>query len=401
MSTETASRWDNDGSKEGGGRQADPSLYTIVADKPNICRLVNASGYIKTWESWIVGDDNKKLPYVIGREYFDEKTGMVVKEWSPLLKIIGNPETYYRGGLLETIKGDDGGKKAVWEKDPEVFNIIFKNNDLMTDQGSWQAKKTYYWELIPRGNSCDMDKETGELFNWAVDNKHTKYVKAGQQVFDAINALRAVNGDPSGYDISLTKTGQGRNNTKYGALKPDTQQNERLRAIVKQGALSSEEKAYARVNLMELTKVTDADTIITRLSNTIRRLDELTGSNFYETLTAMLPNRPAASTQTFRTSAVNSTPPAQPKAAAHEDFDDSAVPTGEPEAPAEPTVGRRRMKAASTDTVVCGKCKTTIDANVEVCPSCGEQNLTPCDACGKKFSQFKTKCPHCGQDYSM
>jgi RNA polymerase subunit RPABC4/transcription elongation factor Spt4 len=410
------SRWDNDKSQENtGSKKDDPMLFKIQGDKANICRIVNSDKYVKYLESWIMCDDNIKRPFIVGMEYYDEALGKTVWEWSPLRDILGDPLNFYRGGLLETVKGPNG-KQSVWEDTPEVYNILFFNNDPVNKkQGSWEAKKKFAMEVLPRGTACDVDKETGEAFNWAVDNKHFKVLECGPMLFDSIATLRSTYGDVSDYDINCVRTGTDLTNTKYSAAKVDPTTSTRIASICKVGALTEEEKAYTHPDLVKRYAVASADYILEHLDNTLINLDTLTGRSDHlkiskqQTPSSSRASAPAAAKTPAQASApvtaaqVPNAAPVEPVSTKIDAFDDSGIPDSPAKAaPVAQTgrVGRLAAKAAApAKTVVCGYCQATIDANAQVCPSCNGANLVPCDDCGKPFSQWETTCPYCGKTY--
>ena len=401
-------RWDDDQSQN--TKQNEYVLFKISPEKPNIGRLLNPEGYVKYFESWIMCDDNVKRKFIIGSCTYDAVSGKEIWEWSPLKDVIGDPNNWYRGGLLESVKGEDKKQHFPLEDScPQAYIIVNKNGDVRGDSGNWMAKKKYAWEIIPRGNSCDVDTETGETFNWSVTNKSCKVLEAGQTLFDAIALLAKTHGDLDGRDINFTKNNEtDYKKVRYFAAVPDY---EKFKNIVKVGAITAEEKAYVRVDMPSRYAVASAEEVLKHLEQTLSMLESLTGNQILNPIRRLVGRdeaKPAPASKPMATPA--SKPKPTPAESVKDLADDSNVPLDGPApADAKPAfVGRAALKAkteakpeTSAVKVICGMCKTEIDATVDNCPSCGTVNLQPCDGdnCGKSFSQWLTVCPHCGKKY--
>ena len=406
-------RWETDQSQ--GSTKNEFIQFKITPEKPNIGRLLDPEGYIKYYESWINCDDNVKRRFIIGASTYDAKSQKEVWEWSPLKDIIGDPNNWYRGGLLESIKGEDKKQHFLLSDESEqAFIIVAKNGDVRGDSGGWFAKKKYAWEIIPRGNSCDVDTETGEAFNWSITNKAFKVLEAGQTLFDAIALLAKTHGELDGRDINFTRNNEtDYKKIRYFAAIPDY---DKFKHIVKQGPITPEEKAYTSVGLKARYAVASAEDILKYLEQTIGMLETHTGRQLLNPIRRLIGRG-----ETMSSAAPEAKPVEKPavntqSSPAKDLADDSNLPfdTAIP-APAQvkaeepkPFVGRAALKAAQAQAaptsgvkVTCGIFKTEIDASVENCPSCGTVNLQPCDACGTPFSQWLTKCPNpdCGHEY--
>ncbi len=408
------SRWDNDvvsDVKKG----SDPLYIKFEANKAHVCRLVDSDNYLKVFRSWVKGDDGKKHEIVVGVEKYDPIKNVVVVEWSPFKDIIGDPRSFYAGGLLESIKGPDGKKLIQLQlQNPEIYNMVCKNEEPTNDdERGWAAGVKFVFKAISRSKHVDM--ETSEVFDYCETNKTLRILEATQGIFNGIDALRKTHGNCDDYDISIIQqTGvngaSGYKGTRYAVTKPDPATNPNFQRIIKIGKLTPAELEYASPDFDSIYKVTTADELINIIGGKIEHIDICLGTDYAAKLKdtqAGVSSRVSASSGAKPQVAASfkpAAPASEPEAPQNSFSNDSAIPdVSAPAAPQAPAQGRLAAKAAAQSkqpvTVVCGQCKKVISANVDFC-DCGTPNLVPCDACGVSFSQWIDTCPSCGHKYS-
>lgn len=329
---------------------------TIQKDTPNPIRLVDTpNGVERYYISWIICDDDKKRPFILEND---------LEGKSVLMKILGEKDNFYKGGILESVKDETTNKgKLVWEsKDPELLLRIAYNNDPSGQDGSWKPKEEYMFNAIQRNPDRD---EQGTLSFWCKENKHTKLLKMGIMAYKSLQDVRINDGELSEYDINYLKKGAGystkHNILKAGAAVPN----------VVIGSLTEEEKVYIRYDLTKEAALTSSSDILRLLRNTIARIDTISGTNWISILEKSAGQEPALAPQT-ETSTVKQT-----------------VPT------------RVSTRKVAEQTELCGYCKKSIPLNQEICPECKNVLQEPCTKCGVLFSVFADTCPSCGQTYKV
>lgn len=398
------SRWDNDVVSDG-KKGSNPLYIKFEANKAHVCRLVDSDNYLKVFRSWVKGDDGKKHEIVVGVERYDPIKNVAVVEWSPFKNIIGDPRNYYSGGLLESVKGPDGKKLIQLQlQNAEIYNMVCKNEEPTNDdERGWAASVKFVFKAISR--SKHVDTETSEVYDYCETNNTLRILEATQGIFNGIDALRKTNGNCDDYDISITQqTGvsgiPGYKGTRYAVTKPDPATNPNFQRIIKIGKLTPAELGYASPDFDSIYKVTTVDEILNIIGGKLEHIDVCLGTDYVAKLKdtqAGVSSRVAASSGVKAQAASFKPAAPAPEAAPQNAFsDDSAI----PEAPVQGRLAKKAAASAtaSATTVVCGKCKKTINADVEFC-DCGTPNLSPCDACGVSFSQWLNKCPHCGHVY--
>jgi hypothetical protein len=329
---------------------------SIKKDVPNPIRLVDTpDGVTRYYEAWILCDDDKKRPFILENE---------TEGKSMLLQILGDREHFYRGGILESIKDPiTNSSKYLWEeKDPELLLRIAYNNDASGSEGSWKPREGYAMNAIQRNPDSD---NTGNVFFWCKENKHTKLMKMGPTAFKRLQDVRLNDGELSEYDINYLKKGVGIN-TQHNILKAG----QNIPNVVI-GPLTEEEQAYERYDLAKETKLLTPANTLRYLRNSIERIDAITGNNWIQKLEEASGEAGEPATQAA------------------------------PQATSAPTRVATRTPAPSGLTEECGHCHKQIPVGSEVCPECKNTLLEACVApnCGFKFSVFADKCPSCGMEY--
>ena len=185
--------------------------------------------------------------------------------------MIGDIDNFCRGGFLETIKDETTGKaRPIYEtQDPDLFLQVSKNNDPSGGSGSWKGRIEFAVNGIQRLPDID---ESGRMYDWCKENKHTKLLCLSPQPFGALQQLRTISGEPSEYDICYNITGTGRN-TSHSIFKADVNQ----QGVVI-GELSAEEAAYERYGLEEATKLSPSIYVLKYLTETITKISQITNS---------------------------------------------------------------------------------------------------------------------------
>jgi predicted RNA-binding Zn-ribbon protein involved in translation (DUF1610 family) len=209
-------------------------------------------------------------------------------------------------------------------------------------------------------------------------------------------------GGPELYDMNYKKTGSGLNTHHTLQRAGDS-----LPGVVL-GALTEEERTYTKYDLSVVASLTSATYTLKFLSQSIAELDQILGTDALgelEKQSAMekeewnASNASNASTISKQEEASNPEPESAPKS------NPQPTSTGTPPSTARsPRVQKQAASAPITgDTVVCKHdgCGATIPANSEICPSCNNPLMAPCDNCKKLFSVFAFKCPHCGAEYEQ
>jgi len=347
-----------------GSKKTDYNIREIKIQKevPNPIRLVDTpNGVERYYVSWIICDDDKKRPFILEND-FEGK--------SILLKLLGDKENFYKGGILESVKDPVTNKgKYVWEdKDPELLLRVAYNNDPTGDAGSWKPREEYIFNAIQRNPDKD---ESGTLYFWCKENKQTKLLKMGVMAYKNLQDVRLNDGELSEYDINYLKKGTGygtkHNILKAGANVPN----------VVIGPLTEDEKSYTRNDLQKEAKLTSSSDILKYLRNTISRIDTIKGTNWIMQLESL------ARQQEGQVEVQQPAPQV-------------AVP---PQAATPSRVASR--VAAPVAKEICGYCKKEIPMNSVTCPACNNVLQEPCAKCGTLFSVFETICPSCKTEYKV
>lgn len=378
-------RFEQNASKPAGEKAIYAKKFIVTADQPNIIRLVNSIGFVKFWEAWIVPDEGgKALPFIMGVEDFDGN-----RSWNILMEIVGDPLNWFKGGILNSIRGEDGKKKYIWEdRAPNAFLIAKWNGDISQASGSWEPRKQYAFNCIPR--TLEVDKQTGRSFNWTIENKKTQILSIGQTVFDYLKGIRENYGDTDTFDINIKKTGSGQFNTKYEVYKAE----KTTFPIAEVGYLTDAEKAYDTWDLLKECAPTSDDIIFDKLGKQIKVISEAMGIDFIGKLQASVGNRPQVE--------VSSTNSRLDEDKSISPLDDSAVPSAPAQQVAPVRAARTVAPAPSSEPVKmlpCPHCQKDTPENATECPHCHGIIAGPCSACQKVSHLSLTSCPGCGASF--
>jgi hypothetical protein len=326
-------------------------------------------------------------------------------------KILGDPENFYKGGYLESKRGQFGKVNIHQAKDPELFKRVTEYwNPSYNGTGTARPSKEYVYNVLHRNPEPD---DKGRMFVWCDENKHTKLMRFKQKAFKSLKVVRDNCGEFTNYDIVFTKQGTG-NETFFTAMKADigTQHN-------RVGELSAAEKEYEQYDLDFITRLASAGYVLKNLRRTIERIDAVVGTNYVAELEKQAAveeeeynkrkeqggsygDPVPAATGPSMSNSVSGTQAAAP-VADRVPLTASGEPTPPPApqgSPAPPRVRQAVTSPTAQTMVECGHCHQLIPDGLTVCPKCQGVLMSECDTCHKPFSVFAKVCPHCGQVYS-
>jgi len=397
--------------EDGYGEKTYPTEIKTPSNTSNVLRLLDGSNsFRKYWISWFICDDDQIRPFIIENEH--QGKGV-------LARMLGDSDNYYKGGYLESKKGQFGKIHIHQQKDPELFKRMTEYwNPSYNGTGTSRPKKEFVYNALHR-NPETVDSK---IIVWCRENQHTKLIRFGQKAFKALKIVRDNCGDFDAYDIVYSKQGTG-SDTVFSVMKGDigTQHN-----VV--GPLSDEEKAYERYDLDFITALASANYVLKNLRNQIERISNVVGISFLDELEKQLTienaeyeaAKNAQAGQSTRVDQIVATtitaaqPPVQPSVpeqesaiAAPHTVSTQIVPPSVQASVASGALPQRQPISAAVaeqpivtqDQVPCGHCRQLILADSKVCPKCNGLLLSDCDTCHKPFSVFATTCPHCGQSY--
>lgn len=367
-----------------------PHQMKIKRNEPNVLRLVKPDEYQKCFVVWLVCDDGERRRFVVENEHEGR---------SVLSEIIGDRRNYYRGGILETKKGDNNKKVYVWENptDPEIMDIVKYNNDRSGRAGNWKMKTEFLFNIIDRSMEPD---EQGSIINWCEVNKKTKLLTLGPTAFEYLVDTRDNNGPLDEYDINYTKKGEGLN-TKHFIQKAG----DRVPGVVV-GPISEDELKYETWDLKKASALSSATYILKYLETTLTRIDNVMGTKKVIELKkqADIEQEEWSSDSSAEEDAVKSS---VVQTSATSPFDDSNVPPVQQEQQtvktAAPVTTRTpsRVPVSEEKTFACSNCGAKVPENQANCPSCSMTVQAPCDECGTLFPLTATECPVCGKTYKV
>src|SRR5271157_3863216 len=234
MGTE-ASSIDDEGS---GGSY--PVEVSVKSGGSAVFRILEGSNsYKKYWISWFQCDDDSIKPFIVANESEGK---------SVLMRMLGDPENSYHGGILENQKAQFGRINIHQPKDADLYKRLTEYwNPAYNGTGSCRPKKEYVYNVIHRNNELGADGKT--QVNWCKEFKHTKLIKFGQKAFKALKGVRDNDGEFTDYDISFAKIGSG-TDTVY------TIQRAGINVIEKiVGPLSADELAYEKYDLLYISRL--------------------------------------------------------------------------------------------------------------------------------------------------
>jgi ribosomal protein L40E len=358
---------------------------------PNVLRIVDGPECQRYYVAWILCDDAVKRPFIVKNEH--EGAGI-------LNEIIGDRDNYYRGGILETIKDDNGQKSYKWNslEDPEIMDYVRFNNDRATGDKGWSTKVSYIMNDIDRCDEVITDEKTKQkkVINYCKENKHTKALDVGQQIFDAIKKVRKMQGPLHDYDIVIERSGSGLTDTKYTAQKPGPVD---IPGLVF-GPLTEEELAYEKWDLIKITKLTDANYILKNLRDKISRIGKVMGIDFI----AKLERQAAIEKELWGKTAESEVAESEYDSSFNpSDFDKNipidVVDVRQPVQ--EERVPESRIPESQEEMEACPKCQALNPKSTMKCPKCSWTLLAPCGVCKTVFSTMSDTCPGCGAKYKV
>ena len=355
---------------DGGAPKVYATVKEIKSNVANIFRVVDPDGYKKCWKSWIICDDGKKRAFIIEND---------IQGKGLLARLIGDRDNFFRGGILESVKGNSG-KEFLYEKShPELFQLVQQNGDATGKSGSWRGKKEFVFNVIDRDMETD---DSGRALNWCQENKHTKLIKMGATAFDSLVDTRDNDGNLEDYDLNYQKKGSGLETThsirRAGAASVG----------VVSGPMSTLEKSYEKYNTEKETQLASAYYIMKYLTQRFKDCDEAMGTKFFEELSKQ------AEIEKAEWEKNGGKPYAEDK-----DVEDSVVHSSEPVSTKAPTNSKEDIKPSSGKIVPCESCGKDVDASAVTCPNCKTTRLAPCDKCNKVISAFAKVCPECGNKF--
>ena len=369
-----------------------PEEVKTKSGTSNVVRFPDGSdAFRKYYISWFLCDDDTVKPFIIENE--TEGAGI-------LRKLLGDSNNFFQGGYLESRKGPAGKIEIHRAKNPELFKRFTEYyNPAFGAPGTCRPSKEYVFNVIHR----NPELINGQMVNWCQLNKHTKIMRFKQRAFKSLNVVRQNSGRFEEYDILFSKQGKG-SDTFFTSMKADigTQYN-----VV--GPLTPEELAYERDDLDFITRLAQANYILNNLRNQIAQVDVIMGTNLIGELEKQLAVEEQAAME-YNQSADVGTPPiptAPVNVPTSQDFRHqvsasatapSPVPTVQPPSPVPQAPGRVPV---STAMITCGHCKEQIPEGLVVCPKCTGALVLNCDVCKQPFDAFASKCPHCGQEYTV
>ena len=360
----------------------------------NVLRLVDIEDVTMFEQIWLMCDDGKERPFIVGVENPD--TGEW--EYSPLRDVIGEPRTFYRGGFLESIKGSDNKKEYLYMKNDPAFFNQFRTNDKGYDR--YIATKVLL-KAIPRFTQKIKDKEgNASTLNWSEVNNKAMLLElpAGssskkQSALEKLLQVGRMNeGNLTDYDIVIQKTGGDYDiykatskisNAVVGHLSEKDNEKNNYRIY---DAISTASDWYVYKNLRD--QITKIDSIMGT-----RRLDVFEEA-YVKHEESMGGSSEGTSSNTFTSAPVVETPSRMPEAAKAPAPAPVRGVTVTPPAPV-----RGGVKENDLDL----ECPTpdcsfvyTQGSPIESCPECGTQIQAPCGSCDKPYSVYVADCPHCG-----
>lgn len=368
---------------DSGGDKEYPAEIKTPSGTSNVIRLLDGSQSFRKYSiSWFMCDDDQIRPFIVE----NETQGKGV-----LARMLGDPDNFFKGGYLESRKGQFGKAYVHQQKDPELFKRITEYwNPGYNGTGTARPKKEYVFNAIHR-NPETVD---GRTFNWCAENKHTKLIRLGQRAMKSLKMVRDNSGEFTVYDIVFSKQGSGAD-TIFGFMKGDigTQYN-----VV--GPLTELEMQYERYDLDYITSLASAGYVLKNLRNSIERISAVMGIGWLAELEKQQAIEQAAYEAAKNGQVDQQVPPIVTAPPVNQPAPGPAAPT--PTAmPVRQPITRTPISvtASQVNLVECGHCHTKIPEGVVTCPNCSGVLLSDCDICHKPFSVFATKCPHCGTDY--
>lgn len=197
-------------------------------------------------------------------------------------------------------------KKKVFiqeKKNPEIFNMVAKNNTVpgspahKMDRG-WTGREYFVMNCIDRDPTvygwCKTNKHTVLLsknINLGTDNKGrpVEYAEEGVPAYGFTSLLNTnifkFYGDWEKYDIGIEKLGQMQNPIRViNAVKHNEEVPPELQPFVVSTPLTEEEISWVRYDLNKLFQITSATKLFNRLKLSIKKIDVALGTHFEDEL---------------------------------------------------------------------------------------------------------------------
>ena len=415
-----------------------------------VFRIIDGSeSYRRYYISWMQCDDDTIKPFITEND--SQGKGI-------LARIFGDQDNFYKGGYLESKKGQFGKVNIHQAKDPELFKRLTEYwNPAYLGTGSAKPKREYIYNILHR----DPELINNMMLNWCDANKRTKITRFGSKAFKGLAVVFENDGEFWEYDIVFSKTGDGSDtvNTVMKAGKNT--------AHTRFGLLTEEEKNYERYDLDNIVRLPSAFYILKNLRNTIERIDMVMGTSYLKELDEQRKieeeeynKHQADYDQKNHTTVPNTVTPPQGNP-----FDDSAIPFDNsnqvqaqiqrrvvvPATPAQQTIINQQQPIVQQpivqqpivqqpivqqpivqqpivqqpiiqqqpiqQTVInqqpvsrvpintamskCGHCGADIPSDLATCPKCAGVLLSECDVCHNNFSTFANVCPYCNTVYKL
>jgi len=376
----------------------------IKGEVNNLFRIADSDKFSKCQRAWIVCDDGKPRPFTLVDNYGNR---------SPFLELLGDPDNFYRGGILESVKDPitKKGKFKYLEEYSELVTRFGYNGDRGGTKGNAKLQKQIVYQIYDR----DLYEGTDEAGNtvkyyWCKENQHTMLMWLKVTAFETLIDVAEGNGDPKDYDCNYKKVGTGTSTTHVISRAGD------LLPGVVIGPITDEEKGYAMYDLDSETAVSPAGLILYFLGKAIKDLDICLGKDVHSELERVATLERGEQSDSEETEGATKyeieeedeslATPSQPAVQSAPEVKIVVTPPAQPAAApfvrgAAAAVAKEEVK---TNTVFCQHpgCGKEIPADVDLCPSCKNIVRLACDnpECGKMVSVFAEKCPFCLQDYT-
>ena len=338
---------------EGEGEGGFPMEIKVPSGTSAVIRVVDGTDSFAWYNiSWWMCDDDSIRPFIV-----ENKIGK-----SLLSLLLGNKDDYYRGGYLESKKGQFGKIYIHQQKDPDLFKRVDEYwNAAFSGNATARSKMEIVYNAIHRNMETLEDKQV----NWCFVNNHTKLLKMGQKAFKTLKTVKDNDGDLSDYDVNWSKVGTGID-TQYNIMKAGPKV-----AGVYVGPITEKEQAYERYDLSYISRLSSSYRILKYLPITIKRIDTVMGTDYVGKLEAQLKMENEEYGTTKEATVIPSTSikesivapptttieqPPQSSMGTRNPFDDSKI----------PVQSQTAIKKA-----ICDICKNEIDVDAKVCPFCG------------------------------
>jgi hypothetical protein len=338
----------------GGGTFKDPYQRASIGQGNNIVRLIG--NVVKSVRrAWILCDDNKPRPF--------NSEGTVIDEIVALVMAHDRKEDPRSGEKYNEYH----------HKEKRAFRIVAHNDSRDDNKKGWAPSNITMMHCIPR---------TLEGSKWCGDNTHAMLLTKspsslgiGKTAMDKLKEVAAENGDPENYDVNFTKTGKGKNDTKYGCFRADPS----IAGVV-QGPLTEKEVEIRDKGLYDVEAIAALaapEYIHKHLRKAIAIIDEDMGTTFLKQIEEQLPDPAEArdilpsegeqETQAQSAPAQDSAPATQAaapatQAAASPPVRKVAAPLPAPEPPAK--------KEGEEEEAACPNCGVLAPMSAEVCSKC-------------------------------